>query len=48
MKLLSMYYYTANFMRESLINSIELMYVKKQVPYYRRTIDFDTLFGFNK
>ncbi len=34
--------------RESLINSIELMYVQKQVPYYLRTIDFDTLVGFNK
>ncbi len=32
---------------ETLINSIELMYVQKQVPYYLRTIDFDTLVGFN-
>ncbi len=24
-------------------DSIELMYVQKQVPYYLRTIDFDTL-----
>ncbi len=29
--------------RESLINSIVLMYAQKQVPYYLRTIDFDTL-----
>ncbi len=34
--------------RESLINSLELMYMQKQVPYYFRTIKFDTLVGFNK
>ncbi len=34
--------------RESLINSVELMQVQKQVPFYLRTIDFDTLVGFNK
>ncbi len=33
--------------RESLINSIELMYMQKHVPYHLRTIDFDTLVGFN-
>ncbi len=33
---------------ESLINSIEFMYVQKQIPYYLSTIDFDTLAGFNK
>ncbi len=32
---------------ESLRNSIELMHVQKQVPYHLRTIDFDTLVGFN-
>ncbi len=33
--------------RESLLSSIELMYVQKQVPYHLRTIDFDTLVAFN-
>ncbi len=36
-----------NTQRESHINSMELMYVQKQVPYLLRTIDFDTLVGFN-
>ncbi len=27
---------------------VELIYMQKQVPYYLRTIDFDTLVGFNK
>ncbi len=34
--------------RDSLINSIELMYVQKQVPYYLRTINFENQVGFNK
>ncbi len=32
---------------ESLINSIQLMYVQKQVPYHLWSIDFDILVGFN-